>query len=293
MLWQGLLQSLAPLLGGAVALRWMHKRMATEEEEDWLTPLGQDGVRLAVLAAVLLWVLPGGAFLVVPLALGLSLLSPAAREAWSTHRSSRLVAVGVALLCLGTAGWLPVQQPVAPEAWGQPLFTENPHAPPYPASEQYTWVTNDAVILQSVSIRLPHQPGVYGAEWTAMALASTLNMETSRMHQAIQLIDADISAFTIDPEDVFLEPVPAPSSLDVRLSSEVSETVEFRRYDIKTTAVGVDPTGTKVGEVSTASLASWGGQLDMLIVVRPILHPTLADDANGETYIRTWLNAHG
>lgn len=292
MLLQGLLQSLAPLLGGAITLRWLHQRKATEEEEDWLKPVGKDGIRLTLLAVVLLWVVPGGALLVVPLALGLSLLSPAAREEWSTHRTPRLVAVGVALLCLGASGLLPVAQPVAPEAWGQPLFTENPHAPPYPASEQYTWVTTDAVILQSVSIRLPHQPGVYGAEWTAMALAALLSMETSRMHQAIELIDEDVRAFTIDPEDVFLEPVPAPSSLDIRLTSEVEETVEFRRYDIKTTAVGVDPSGTKVGEVSTASLASWGGQLDMLIIVRPILHPTLADDANGETYIRTWLNAH-
>lgn len=290
MMWQGVLQTLAPLVGGAAYLWWQHRRDDERKDANWLSPIGVNGVRLVVLVAMLMWLLPAGALLAVPLALGLSVLSPAARVEWTDHRGVRLTAISVALLFLGLTGFLPVEEPVAPEAWGQPLFTENPHAPIYPASQQYTWLTTDVVVLQSVSVRLPHQPGVIGAEWTAMALASILDMETSRMHQAIQLIDDELP-FQLDPEEVHLSPMPAPNTLDIRLDADTKETVEFRRYEIKTTAIGLDPSGTKVGEVVTASQASWGGQLDMLIVVRPIAHPTLATDANGESYMFAWLNA--
>ncbi len=160
MVWQGVVQSLAPLVGGSVYLWWHHRRQpAVEGETNWLSPIGSNGVRLAVLVAMLMWVVPAGALLAVPLALGISLLSPAARAEWTDHRRVRIAAVSVAVLFLGVTGFLPVEEPVAPEAWGQPLFTENPHAPLYPTSQQYTWLTSDVVVLQSVSVRLPHQPG--------------------------------------------------------------------------------------------------------------------------------------
>lgn len=292
MVWQGVIQSLAPLLGGAVFLWFANRRRSPEDEDEWLEPIGSAGVLLAFAVVVFMWLLPAGAFLAIPLALLLSVLSPAAREAWNEHRRMRLMAIGVALLVLASTGFLPVDEPVAPDAWGQPLFTENPHAPAYPASEQYTWVTAEAVVLQSVSMRLPHQTGVLGAEWTAMTLASWLNMENDRMHQAIDLIDEELP-FQLNPEDILLESAPAPTHLDVRISSDASIQVEHRSYLVKTTAIGMDPNGFVVGEVSTASLASWGGQLDMLIIVRPLAHPSLGDDPTGETWIREWLEAHG
>lgn len=289
MVWQGILQSLLPLAGGALTLVVLHRRKEASEDETWLTPIGSEGVKIALAFAVFLWILPAGALLSIPLLLILTLLSPAAREEWSTHRRPRLLALSVALLCLTATGVLPVNEPVAPSSWGQPLFTENPEAPLYPASEQYTWITSDVEILQSVSMRLPHQTGVFGSEWTALSLASLLNMETGRMHQAIALLDAEVTIVRLDPETIVLEPVPAPSELDVRLSDETIETVEFRRYDIKSTAFGLDSSGTKVGEVALSAVSSWGGQLDMLVLVRPVGHPDLESDAFGESLLREWL----
>ena len=78
---------------------------------------------------------------------------------------------------LGSIGVHSTSTPVEPEDWGRPLFTENPHAPLYPAGQQYTWVTNDVVVLQSISMRLPHQPGVFGAETVALTMASMFGME--------------------------------------------------------------------------------------------------------------------
>ena len=290
MVWQGATQALAPALGAGAVLLVLHRRKGEANEEMWYAPIGADGLRFFLLLPLLLWVVPSGLLLVLPGMLALSVASPAARAAWSEHRNERALVIGVALLCLGASALLPVASPTSPEAWGQPLFTENPHAPVYPASHQYTWVTTDVVVLQSLSLRLPHQQGVWGAEWSALTLASAFDLETSRMHQAIDLIDDELP-FQLDPNDVFLEAVPAPGTVDVRLTSTDVQTVAFRHFDIKTTAIGLDPSGTKVGEVVTASVASWGGELDMLIIVRPVAHPTLEDDARGEAWMRTWLQA--
>ena len=290
MVWQGATQALAPALGAGAVLLVLHRRKGEANEEMWYAPIGADGLRFFLLLPLLLWVVPGGLLLVLPCMLALSVASPAARAAWSEHRNERALVIGVALLCLGASALLPVASPTSPEAWGQPLFTENTHAPVYPASHQYTWATTDVVVLQSLSLRLPHQQGVWGAEWSALTLASAFDLETSRMHQAIDLIDDELP-FQLDPNDVFLEAVPAPGTVDVRLTSTELQTVAFRHFDIKTTAIGLDPSGTKVGEVVTASVASWGGELDMLIIVRPVAHPTLDDDARGEAWMRTWLQA--
>ncbi len=293
-MWQGVVQSLAPLAGGALALYLYHRRGDVLEEQHWTGPIGPNGVRMAFAFAVCIWFVPAGALLTLPLLLLLSVLSPAGRLEWSEQRRPRLLALSVAVLCLGATGLLPVSQPVAPEDWGQPLFTENPHAPIYPASQQYTWVTSDVMVLQSLTLRLPHQPGVMSAETVALTLASLMNMETGRLHQAIELIDEEVPFVRLNPEEITLQPVPAPSSVDIIIGSWDSgevETVVYRSYNINTTAFGSDPEGTKVGEVSLVAQASWGGQLDILVIVRPLQPPNVDYDGLGETWIRDWLIA--
>ena len=290
-MWQGVLQSFVPLMGGGLALYLYHRRTPEGEQHHWTWVIGSNGVRMAIAFAVLLWILPAGALLALPVLLLLSVLSPAARQEWSEHRTPRILALSVAVLCLGATGFLPVSQPVAPEDWGTPLFTENPHAPMYPAGQQYTWVTSDVVVLQSLSMRLPHQPGVMGAESVALTLASLMDMETKRMHQAIELIDDEVPFVRLNPEEIALQPVPSPTTLDIRMDSERVEQVEFRSYNINSTAFGVGDEGTKVGEVVVAAKASWGGQLDVLVIVRPLQPPNVDYDGIGESWIRDWLSA--
>jgi len=290
-MWQGMVQSLAPVAAGCLALFFMHQRTEEEGGNHWTAPFGTNGLRMMGLFVLMMWVVPAGALIALPVLLLLSLLSPAARNEWVEHRAPRLLTIGVAVLCLGATGFLPVSQPVEPEEWGRPLFTENPHAPAYPASQQYTWLTNDVVVLQSISMRLPHQSGAVGAEATALTLASVLGMESDRMHQAIELIDDEVPFVRLNPDEIELASVPSPTSLDIRISSSATESVEYRRYDIKSTAFGNDAEGTKVGEVTVFAKASMGGQLDMLVIVRPLGHPTLETDGTGEAWIRPWLTA--
>lgn len=290
MVWQGAIQSLLPLGGCAVTLWWWQRRFV--EGDDTITsPLGPQGLASFAAFAVLIWIVPAGALLVIPGLVVLSLASPASRATWVEERTPRILVIGVALLCFGAGGVLPVDDPIAPERWGTPLFVENPNAPLYPASEQYTWVTNDVVILQSISMRLPHQPGAWGAEGAALWLSSTFGMEVDRMHQAIALLDEEVPFVRLSPDEIHLVSIAAPSSLEVRLVDDSEGTVEFRRYDVRSMAFGVAEDGTKVGEVVVVAKARWGGQLDLLVVVRPVAHPSLSTDANAEMYIRDWLAA--
>ena len=121
-MWQGVLQSLAPLAGGGLALYLYHRRTNESEQDHWTGAIGSNGVRMAFVFAALIWIVPAGALLALPALLLLSLLSPAGRQEWSEQRTPRLVALSVAVLCLGATGFLPVSQPVAPDDWGQPLF---------------------------------------------------------------------------------------------------------------------------------------------------------------------------
>ena len=86
-MWQGLVQSLAPLAGGGLALYLYHRRTDDAEENHWTGAVGINGVRMAFAFAVLIWILPGGALLALPLLLSLSVLSPAGRQDWSEHLS--------------------------------------------------------------------------------------------------------------------------------------------------------------------------------------------------------------
>ena len=121
-----------------------------------------------------------------------------------------------------------------------------------------------------LSMRLPHQPGVMVLKRCAH-LASLMNMETGRLHQAIELIDEEVPRSS-QPRGDHPQPVLALSTLDIIGSWDSGdvETVAHRAYDINTTAFGPDPQGTKVGEVSMVAKASWGGQLDILVIVRPL-----------------------
>jgi hypothetical protein len=137
---------------------------------------------------------------------------------------------------------------------------------------------------------------VVSADTVALTLSSLMNMETGRLHQAIELIDEEVPFVRLNPEEITLQPVPAPSTIDIIIGSWDSgdiETVAFRNYNINTTAFGSDPEGTKVGEVVLVAKASWGGELDMLVIVRPLQPLDVDYDGIGESWIREWLIARG
>ena len=286
MVWQGFVHSLLPLLGGGAALYILNRRVPQEPPVHWTHPIGRNGVIMAVMFTILLWIVPYGVLLLLPVMLILTALSPAGRTEWREHRKPRLIALFLCLLMFAGGGMLPVSTPSAPEEWGQPTFLENPDAPLYPASEQYTWLMPSLEIVQSLTVRMPHQTGSFGGEASTFNIAFSLGVESSRMQQSIALLDEQIPFVRLDPSEVELEPIAAPNTHRY-IGGDVDVTLEVRLFTVKS-LISTSKEGLKVGEVVCVGSASPGGQMDMLVVVRPLGHTSITNDRYAETYTLTW-----
>ena len=243
-------------------------------------------------ALLLLLLIPYGALLLFPIVLLLSFVSPAGRMDWSEHRNERILAIGMVMLMLGVSGFIPVETPRAPDEWGEPFATENPYAPAWPASEQYTWVFVEPLdptnfeVVQSLTTRAPHQPNPFQQVESSIWVSSLLGLQESRMRQAIDLVDErvpiriDSDAFRLDQKGDAQSHLFRPSSGNVELNVWV--------YDVLSTS-STDPDGTKVGEVVVVGQSNWGGTVELVVVVRPWFHDGLATDPYAESYVNAWL----
>ena len=161
----------------------------------------------ASISLIAMLVVPYGAFTILP-------RRPIVREScWSIglgeYRNPRLL-IALVLLMLGTSGFIPTETPRSPEAWGEPFATENPYAPAWPASEQYTWLFVEPLnptnfeVVQSLVLRTPHQHNPYLQVESSLWISSLLGLQESRMRQAIDLVDEripiriDSEAFRLD-----------------------------------------------------------------------------------------------
>ena len=255
--------------------------------------LGEKTSMHVLVALLLLLLIPYGALLLFPIVLLLSFVSPAGRMDWSEHRNQRILAIVMVMLMLGVSGFMPIETPRTPEEWGEPFATENPYAPAWPASEQYTWVFVEPLdptnfeIVQSLTIRTPHQPNPFQQVESSIWVSSLLGLQESRMRQAIDLVDErvpiriDSDAFRLDQKGDAQSHLFRPNSGNVELNVWV--------YDVLSTS-STDPDGTKVGEVVVVGQSNWGGTVELVVVVRPWFHDGLATDPYAESYVNAWLD---
>ena len=286
------------LCGVFIALWWLRRSLEVDDPNHSSRVIfGPLGLETALLGLVLLWLVPWGLLLLLPLIFVLSVLSPAGRQDWKDHKKARitLCLCVVAMIVLG--GCVPVQEPVAPESWGEPLLKENPNAPIYPASQQYTWLMLpeeagfEVEIVQSISMRLPYQYGAWGAPSTALDLASWFGMETDRMRQAIELLDQQTAGPTLDPDEISMININLPDTHTfISTTKGVNEEVEVRVFELRS-LLSTSEDGTRVGEVLCVAKASLGGELQLLVIVRPRLHPGLSSDRFAESLVIEWLSS--
>ena len=275
----------------------LHRWRCGVDAESFEQFIGSKTSYFALAGIAALWLIPYGLFVLGPIIFILSVSSPAGRIDWKEYRNDRLIAVFIVLLMLGLSGLMPCDQPRSPDEWGEPLARENPYAPAWPASEQYTWILIDDsydapanfAVVQSLSIRTPHQFGTFGQVESSIAISSLFGLENERMRQAIDILDERLLFPQIDSEDFKLEQrVDAqehtyrPSSGDVKMNVWV--------YDCLTT-LGTNPDGTKIGEVAIVGEAGWGGVLDLVVIVRPLGNPALSSDPFAETLVSEWLDS--
>ena len=273
---------------------YISQRNETEEQIEYRLAYGDKGLEMLILCVALMWLIPWGVLVVLPVALALSALSPAGRKSWQEFGKIRAYAIISMIVVLLIGGFAPVSTPRSPSEWGDPLFTENPNAPLYPSGQQYTWLklpTDGGLnveIIQSLSLRTPHQLGKFGSASSTLTIADVFDMQQARMVQAIQLLDEQI-VFDIDENEMLLSPVKDKKTHTYNAGGEKHE-LDIRLYELRSLTLSSDPQGIKVGEVFCAAESSWGGELDILVVVRPIGHTGLNSDRYAESLTVQWLS---
>lgn len=267
--------------------------ISKDDSLEFVSFIGQRSTLYAILGLVLLLVIPYGVFVVLPIVVALSFASPAGRLDWTEFRNRRLMAGFLVLLMLGGFGFMPTDTPRAPEEWGEPFATENPYAPAWPSSQQYTWVFVEPMnptnfeVVQSLVLRTPHQHNPFLQVESSIWISSLLGMQESRMRQAIDLVDERIPLLRIDSEAFRLDQKGEAQSHTFRPSSGNVE-LNVWVYECYATS-GTDPEGTNVGEVVIVGQSNWGGTIELLVVVRPFSHDGLASDPYAESIVNQWL----
>ena len=159
---------------------------------------------------------------------------------------------------LNSLGFYPVSEPSAPEEWGKPLFTENPDAAAWPASEQYTWFYDGAVI-GVVNIRTPHTFSPFAQDSSSITLGVILGMHNQRMRQSIDVMNSYIPTFSIDADAFSLEDVESEGG-----HSYGDEDYFIARFNVKR-----DGFETALATVLIVGFPNAGGELTMLTITRP------------------------
>ena len=200
-------------------------------------------------------------------------------------------------MILFSGGFIPASQPISPSEWGEPLLKENPNAPIYPSGNQYTWVMLpsdgglNVEVVQSMKLRVPHQFSQFGSGSSSLDLADIFNMEQSRLKQAVELLDEQI-VLSLDSEEMKLvEIIAADKHTYVDFNSGDEYNLDVRLYELRSLTLSSDVDGFKVGEVLCAASGTWGGEIDILVVVRPISHTGIQQDRFAESLVSQWISS--
>jgi len=271
-----------------------HRYSSDDSELDYRNAYGQYGLEFLMGCVIFLWIVPYGILVILPLVLILSTISPAGRASWKEFGKIRAYAAVSMVVVLLMGGFVPTSEPKSPDEWGEPLFTENPNAPIYPAGKQYTWLMLpdegglNVEIVQSLTIRTSHQFSKLSLASSTLNIADTFNMQQSRMDQAIQLLDEQI-VFNIDAEEMKLLAIEDKAKHTFQTATGDHE-LDIRLYDLRSLTLSSDPNGIKVGEVFCAAKGSWGGEVNLLVIVRPIGHTGITQDRYAESLVSQWLS---
>ena len=291
------------LLAGIIGVEWKRKypdvHIADYVRADFFT------VGILALCA-LIWLIPLGWLLAFPasiIALGIrSIASEDARVMWVSRWKARGLLVIAVAIGVFLSGFGAVSEPIGANEWGEPLLTENPDAPAWPASEQYTWVNyssadefpwvpkpSDITIIVANNVRLPGTLSPYGSASCALWWLEFSDTDDERLKLAVETMLAQTNG-------VF------PESYAEHFSLQTVSSGEAHEYDSETLPyshkyVTVDLFGeTKIAEVITVAKGTWGGEVQLLTMIKPMLgqtSPFYADnDEMGASFVEDWLDAN-
>jgi hypothetical protein len=211
------------------------------------------------IGVLLLWFIPWGIFIIMPLILAISFISPAGREEWIKFRNRRIAISLVLLILLNSFAFYPVSTPTGADEWGEPIATENPHASAWPASEQYTWLHEGAVI-SVLTTRAPHTFSPWSQDSSTLVLGVMLGMHDERMRQSIELMNSLIPGFNIDADTFWLEEVEGEGD---HLYGDESQFIA--RFNVKR-----DDFDINLATVLIVGFPNAGGEVSLLTITRPL-----------------------
>tara|TARA_B110000008_G_scaffold225755_1_gene226970 strand:+ start:1116 stop:2012 length:897 start_codon:yes stop_codon:yes gene_type:complete len=287
------------LFGLIIGLTLYQKKKIESEGQDFDKDniLGEYGIETLLISIFLLWIVPWGIIIILPVVLLISLISPAGRHTWKQFSRTRVYVVLSMCMILFAGGFIPASEPISPSEWGEPLLKENPNAPIFPSGNQYTWVMLpsdgglNVEVVQSMKLRVPHQFSQFGSGSSSLDLADIFNMEQSRLKQAVELLDEQI-VLSLDSEEMKLvEIIAADKHTYVDSGSGDEYNLDVRLYELRSLTLSSDVDGFKVGEVLCAASGTWGGEIDMLVVVRPISHTGIQQDRFAESLVSQWISS--
>ncbi|MAU73631.1 MAG: hypothetical protein ISR22_00785 [Candidatus Poseidoniaceae archaeon] len=287
------------LFGLIIGLTLYQKKKTESEGQDFDKDniLGEYGIETLLISIFLLWIVPWGIIIILPVVLLISLISPAGRHSWKQFSRTRIYVVLSLCMILFAGGFIPAPEPISPSEWGEPLLKENPNAPIFPSGNQYTWVMLpsdgglNVEVVQSMKLRVPHQFSQFGSGSSSLDLADIFNMEQSRLKQAVELLDEQI-VLSLDSEEMKLvEIIAADKHTYVDSGSGDEYNLDVRLYELRSLTLSSDVDGFKVGEVLCAASGTWGGEIDMLVVVRPISHTGIQQDRFAESLVSQWISS--
>ena len=208
-------------------------------------------------AIILLWFVPWGYFVILPLGLLISISSPASRDEWKEFQKTRIIAVSTIFLLMNLFAFYPVTTPSSPGEWGDPIATENPYASSWPSSEQYTYFYDGAVI-SVVNTRTPHTFASWGQASSSLALGIMIGFHEERMQQSIEVLNQEFG-LSIDSQSFILEEIVTEDSYEYGGNS-----YSVKRFEIK--RLGFE---TPLGTVLVVGVPSIGGEMSILSITRP------------------------
>lgn len=276
---------------------WYINRGSEDESSRKFTQyLGKSAVVIWYIGLIMLWIIPFSSVLVPVVLITLSLLSPYGRMEWKEYRRERIQITATGLVIILTAGFIPATIPVEPSEWGQPLPVES-SSEIYPSGSESAWLINsdgiDWSFVVSYKINTPHQFGGLGHSSVTLSLADAFSLEEGKLSSAVDLLDEQLTFFSIDSEDISLvrEPgLPTHSYSYEDISGQQVVELNYRIWSLNSLALGTSEQGVTVAEVLLVSVDSWGGSIDMLAVIRPISSDNLAQDRFAEDLVSVWLN---
>ena len=276
--------------------RYIYRNTENDNSRKFTQYLGKSAVVIWYTGILMLWIIPLSSILVPVALITLSLLSPYGRMEWKEYRKQRIQIIASGLVIILTAGFIPATVPVEPSEWGEPLPVQS-SSDIYPSGSESAWLINsdgiDWSFVVSYKINTPHQFGGLGHSSVTLSLADAFSLEEGKLSSAVDLLDEQLTFFSIDSEDISLvrEPgLPTHSYRYEDISGQQDIELNYRIWSLNSLALGTSEQGVTVAEVLLVSVDSWGGSIDMLAVIRPISSDNLAQDRFAEDLVSVWLN---